>query len=350
VKKILFLLLICFSIIQPNFASDDFIVSNTTLGMAKAGLADSTSFTNPANVASREENAPSIITNFSLIEELALNQISSPLGYFQYPKMSMGASVYSNNLALSINIDSYLEDREYNGELLSYTGYNRFSLIFDWGYRINDINVGMRLQGGSISKRSNFELRDNYLLLLDYIVNSFFSSYTSVPNSDFFSLGFSIKYNFLDNLSFAYMIESDVDLNIDSSQKDLISYLKDSSFGFTYTSDKYSEFNQLNTFVYINSIDIAYIANPLKRELRIGGKVKLQLGNYNSISLRAGYYERKPTISDLFEIDTNLGISTFALAYENIDLSIVANVSIPINSYFDLNNGITFGINGMFKF
>lgn len=349
-KKVLIGFFVFSLFINSIYSSDGTITLNNSLSSVNESIADSEGFANPANLADRDDTSPSLITTFSFLQELKYNQLSTTLGYFQYPKMSMGATVYGTNLGLSINIDSYLEDREYDGDSLNYTGYNRFSIQLDWGYKINDFNFGMRVQGGSVSKRNNFELRSNYLFIPDYIVNTFFSSYTQVANSDFFSLAFSLKFNPYNNLSIAYLTDSNVDLTNETNTNEIISYLKASSIGITYKSNKYNQSNQLNTFVYKGSLDVVYIGESEKRELRLNAEMKMQLANNDSFSIRVGYYEPKVAINDLFVFDFDYGISSYALSYENNDLSIIGIMNLPIISYSDLNNGIEFGINAMFKF
>ncbi|MGD1821712.1 MAG: hypothetical protein ACPKM0_02990 [Pleomorphochaeta sp.] len=347
-KLLLILLLSCF--LDQVFSSDVLILSTNSIGMANAGLADSESFISPTYLTDRDENSPSVITTFSFLEELTLDELSTPYGYFQYPELDMGATVYGTNLGLTLNIDNYLEDREYDEDYLSYTAYNQFTIQLDWGYKINNFDLGMRVKASSISKRTNFDLRTNYLFLADYIVNTFFSNYTSVSDSDFFSLGLAFKYNVNDNFSFAYYSESDLDLTSNSNTNELLSYLESSSVGITYISNKYTITNQLNPLVYKICIDTVYLGDPTNRELRIGNEIKMQLGNNNNLAFRFGYYEPKDTISDFFSFDISQGTTTFALSYDNLDFSIVGDFEIPVESYSDLDNGITFGISSNFYF
>ncbi len=344
-KKII-TLLILLSFVSGVFASSEEIVSQSILGMGKAGLADVSSNANPANIANRTEEDPSLRTYFSFQEDLEADLLSSDLGFFQYPTMSMGVQIYGSNLSLTLNNDSYLEDREYTSDGLEYTGYSKFILQLDWGYKINSVNFGMRLKGGSVSRRTNFELRSNLFFIPDYIVNTFFSNYSSLSNYDFFSLGFALMFKANDNLTLAIMSDSDLDLS--SSDDTLYSYLQGTSLGATFTSNLYTSTNQLNPFVYKFSIDILDIGDEDNRELRFGNEIKLQLSNDNSIAFRAGYYEDKETIADLFTFSDE-GVTTYAVAYDSSDYAASLLFYLPVASYSDFND-FTLGINFEFRF
>ncbi|MDC7250516.1 MAG: hypothetical protein PQJ49_11420 [Sphaerochaetaceae bacterium] len=344
--KRVILVLMFLSFMSGAFASSEEILSLSILGMGKAGLADVSSNSNPANIASRSEDDPSLRTYFSIQEDLEIDELSSSLGFFQYPTMRLGAQVYGSNLSLTLNNDSYLEDREYTSDGLEYTGYNKFILQLDWGYKINNFDFGMRLKGGSVTRRSNFELRSNFFFLTDYIVNTFFSNYTSLSNSDFFSLGFALRFNANDNLSLAIMSDSDLDLS--SSDDTIYSYLQGISLGATYTSNLYTSTNQLNPFVYKFSIDILDIGDEDNRELRFGNEIRMQLSNNNSIAFRAGYYEDKETIADLFTF-SDKGVTTYAIAYDSNDYAASLLLYVPIDSYSDFND-FTIGLSFEFRF
>ena len=346
-KVFIFLSLILFS--TSIYAAEVNIESLNTLGMGKADLADVSGVSNPANLGSRVDTDPLLITYFSIMQNLSPDELSTPLGYFQYPYMSMGVIAYGTNLGLTLNIDSYLDHRVYHNDILNYTGYNQFTIQLDWGYRLSNFDFGMRVKGGSAAERRNFELRDNIFFLSDYIVNTFFSEYETVADSEFFNLGFSIRLNILNNFSMAFYSESDVDLS-STSDNNLISYLKASSLGFTYFTNKYSRNNQLNPFVYKFSLDLVELGDVDKRELRLGAEMKLQLGNNNSLALRAGYYEPKATIGDIFMLDLEKRTSTYALVYDSKDFGIAMVLSLPMISFTDINNGLTLGVNSTFKF
>lgn len=345
-KIILGLTIILF--LTPLYSSEQDIISQNTLGMGNAGLADVSGVSNPANLGSRGEGAPSLITDFTFMESLKPNLITSPIGLFQYPTISMGVTVFGTNLSLALNIDSSLEDREYYDSILHYTGYNKFTLQLDWGYRLNSFDFGMRLKGGSSTQRNNFELRDNVFFIPDYIVNSFLSTYYPLSGSDFFSLGFALRLNVSSNLSAAIMSESDLDLS--TSSDNITSYLKGASLGFTYISNIYTSTNRLNTFVYKASIDLIKIGDADNRELRMGNELKMQLGDNRSLAFRAGYYETKETIAKIFTFNSDEGVSTFAFAYNSNDFDLSLSLFLPIKSYVDLDNGFTVAFNSKFRF
>ncbi len=346
-KKKLIVFLILSFIIFPLYSNSNSIISTKTLGMGKAGIADLDSFYNPANLNNRDDNSPVVVGNFSIKSDIDVSLISTYFGFFQYPNLSLGTTVYSQNLGLSLNLDNFIEDRNINNNILNYTAYNRFTLQLDWGYEYKDLEFGMSISGGSISKRSNFDLRLNYLFVSDYFVNIFFSNYSSISDSNFFSLTLSLSYELNENLRLAYL--SDVDVDINSTDNVFFSYLKASSLAINYKSNKYSTNNQLNTFVYKYSIDLVNIGDSSSRELRMGGEIKIQIGNDNTIAFRAGYHELKPTIADIFLLDLSIAESTYAIAFENEKLSLVANINIPIESYSDLNNGLSVTLNALIE-
>ncbi len=349
-KKIILSLLLFISL-SSLYSTQVNVVSQNTLGLGGANLADLSGVSNPANLGKRGENDPSLITYFSLNERLYPGNFSTPLGFFQYPNMNMGVTVFGTNLSLTIDLENSLEDRSYSNNLLSYTGYNRFLLQLDWGYELNDIiDFGMRVKGGSTVERKNFELRENFFFIPDYIVNSFFSTYTPVSDSDFFSLAFALRLNLFNNLCIAIMSESNLDLSTNSSTNNITTYLKEASFGLTYISNIYSLENKLNPFVYKASLDLVYIGDSINRELRFGNELKMQLANNNSISLRVGYFEKKDTIAKIFVFDKNEGVSTYALAYNNSSFGISGFLYLPLISFSDLDNGFTIGINTIFRF
>jgi len=350
VKKIILSLLLVLSL-SPLYSTQINVVSQNTLGLGNANLADLSGFSNPANLGKRDENDSSLITYFSLNERLYPSNFSMPLGFFQYPNMDMGVTVFGTNLSLTIDLKNSLDDRSYNNNILSYTGYNRFLLQLDWGYELNDvIDFGMRLKGGSTVERKNFELRENFFFIPDYIVNSFFSTYTPVSDLDFFSLAFALRLNFSNNLSLAIMSESNLDLSTNSNRNNITTYIKGASFGLTYISNIYSIENKLNTFVYKASLDLVNIGDSINRELRFGNELKMQLANNNSVSLRIGYFEKKDTIAKVFIFDKNEGVSTYALTYNNPSFGISSFLYLPLASFSNLENGFTIGINTIFRF
>lgn len=342
----LFLLLITPSL----FSAGVEIIPYASQGMGKAGLADKSVSINPSNIINRKEIDSSLKTYFSIEQDYYRDELSKPIGLFQSPSMRLGAEVFGTNLSLTLNLENFLDSREYSAssEKLSYNGYNRFLLQLDWSFEIEEINFGMRVKGGSVSKRANFELRDNLLLIPDYIVNTFFSKYNIEPNSDFFSLGFASQIDFNDNFSLALMSESD--LNLYASEDSVISYLKGISIGGTFESDIYSESNQLNAFVYKVSLDLVNIGNPLNREVRIGNEIKMELGNNNSVAFRFGYYENKPTIAKIFLVDSEKAISTFAFSYNSLNFDSSLILSIPFKTYYKRNNGLNIGVNAVIRF
>ncbi len=346
-KKLILSLCIILLFSIPLFAEST-LISQNTLGMGGASLADVSGDTNPANLASRGIDSPTLITYFTLMQTLTPNLIDTPLGFFQLPTTSLGAKVFGTNLGLTLNIDSSLEDRSYSDSILHYTGYNKFTLQLDWGYRISNFDFGMRIKGGSSNQRNNFELRANLFFLPDYLVNTLLSKYYPVGDSEFFTLGFAIRLNIYDNLTLAILSESDLELN--SSSDNLSSYIKNFSVGFTYISDKYSEKNRLNPLIYKASFDLVKIGDSDNRELRFGNELKLQLGNDSYLALRAGYYEQKETLAKIFVFDGSKGVSTFALAYDINYFGISTSLIIPIKSYLDLDNGITLALNSIFRF
>jgi len=337
VRKKLIVLFIISIIIIPLYSNSTSIISTKTLGMGKAGIADLNSF----------DNSPIVIGNFSINSDIDVSLISTNFGFFQYPNLSMGTTIYSKNLGLTLNLDNFIEDRSIDNNILNYTAYNRFTLQLDWGYKYKDVELGMRISGGSISKRSNFDLRLNYLFVTDYFVNIFFSNYSNINDSNFFSLAIAASYEISENLRVSYL--SDVDVDINSTDNVVFSYLKASSLALNYKSNKYSLNNQLNPFVYKYSIDLVDIGDANNRELRMGAEIKMQLGNDNNIALRVGYYELKPTIADIFLVDFSIGVSTYAFAFENEELSFVGNINIPIESYSDINNGISVTLNTLIE-
>lgn len=331
------------------FANEVDILSLSLVGLGRAGIADVSVWYNPANLANRSESDPSIITYFTIDEQVNLDEINTTLGFFQYPSMIMGVQFFGSNLSLTLNLETSLEDREYYDDALHYIGYNTFLLQLDWGYKLNVVDFGMRLKGGSIAKRGNFEIRNNLFFLSDYIVNTFFSEYTTLDSSDFFSLSFALRFDIFENLSFALLSESDLDLT-ESTTNNVISYLKETSLGFTYVSNTYSDTNELNNLLYKISIDLVKIGDPDYREFRIGNELKLELSNNKSLALRVGYYELKPVFTDIFKIDSDLGNSTYALVYSTNNLSLSLDFIVPINTYTDLSNGFSIGFNSIFSF
>lgn len=345
-RKKIILVVILFMVFMPLY-SNSTIISSKTLGMGKSGIADIDSYYNPANLNYRDENSPTVVGLFSISSDIDVSLLTDNFGFFQYPNLSMGVTIYSQNLGLTVNLDNYLENRVNTGSTLSYDAYNRFTLQLDWGYEYNEIDFGLRLKGGSISKRSNFDLRLNYLFVPDYFVNIFFSNYSAVADSDFFSFALAFCYDVNSNLRFSYL--SDVDVDISSTEDVFFSFLKGSSFAITLKSNEYSETNQLNNFVYKGSLDIVYIGDNANRELRIGGEIKLHLKNDNTVAFRAGYYESKSTIADLFMLDLSEGVTTYALVFDNNDISFIGYLNIPIETFSDINNGLSVSLNALIE-
>lgn len=329
IKKLLCMITLFFVTINLYSAQNLSIFENVS-SYSRADLANIEDDFNPANLGFRNEKSSIFKTYILFRDDYELNYNAS---YLHSPKSTISATFYGQNLSLTFKAENYLVNRTVNTSSIDYVGRIRYLLQLDWGFEYKDVSIGMRLKGGSELERGNFSLRTNYLAIPDYIVNTFFSRYVTRTDSQFFNFGFGLIYRPLDNLSFSLTTDSNFSSTGGIDNYNIFYYLKDISIGFSYITDKYSKQDELNLFRYKLSSSFLNMGDNDYREVNLSNEFMFQISRDFVVSFMFGMYEQKPSIINLFSVDSHKANTTYGLSldWKNYDLNISTNI--PFSFY-----------------
>jgi hypothetical protein len=296
-------------------------------------ISDGNGTLNPANLGYRDEDSKTF-DSFLLFDDIyGSDNVGS---YLQYPESRLGATFYGTNLSLSLEVNNYLTERDEDDEenVISYKGFSKYSVGIDWGYKFGDLALGLSINGGSQSIKSDFELRSNAFALSDYVVETFFSRYQTVSSSQFFNLGFGGRYEFDNRIAIAFISEGEFDVNSSSiTDIDLSEYFSSLCIGISDISAQYSFAGELNPVRVKFFADMLYIGDNDNRETRISSEFRFQLSKDFYSSLYLGLQEQQPALIDIFSIDPEEAKSHYGLAFNWSKYNLLLNVSVPFEFY-----------------
>jgi hypothetical protein len=301
-------------------------------------ISDKSGSLNPANLSYRDEDSSNFDYFILFDDSYNNNNVAS---YLQKPESIIGATFYGTNLSLSLEANNYLDDREelVDEGIVKYKGYSKYSLGIGWGYKFGNLALGLSINGGSQSIKSDYELRSNGFAISDYLVESFFSSYQTLTASQFFNVGFGGRYEFQDKVAVAFISDGEIAVNSSSiTDLDLSSYFGRLCLGISGISDEYSFAGELNLLRIKFYGDMLFVGDNENRETRINSEFRFQLSKVFYASIYLGLQEKQPAFVDIFSLDSDKATTHFGLDFNWNNYNILFNVAIPAEYYSGSND------------
>ena len=286
--------------------------------MGSAGVALSTSpssfFYNPALLyASVREKGFFTLTG-SYHDSIRVanfrDHVQNPL--MQKPFTHLSVSFSGNNVALTLQNQISLTDRNDESEYTSYSGLNHTLLQLDWAIGRSVFAFGVNVKALAVSERDPIDIR-NDRILADFVVQTSLGRFDLVESEALISVGFGLLLDYdwfkmgitSDNFAYAQGSES-LQISVDEIYKAL-------DWGFSFSTPTYDSNNLLHLFKLQIALDLVDLGSEESRELRAGFDLKLQLLPTWSVSLKSGYREKKGLLSNLLKIDVTEGTHTLGL-------------------------------------
>jgi hypothetical protein len=309
----------------------------STVGSASAGLAlisTTSSFANPASLYFRDITDSSFYVSGSYHDSIVpsnfTNGEANPL--LEAPVSDFCISFSGRSLALTLETQTSLDDRTVDTDSTSYVANASTLFQLDWAVGWRTVALGLSLRAISYSERSPVIVRDSHTVT-DYFVGTVLGKYEKLEDASLVSVGLGLLLNYdwfkmgLTSDAFAYA-EGDDSLSISSE-----SLFKTLRWGFAFSSPTYDRSNQLNLFKVESALDLCDIGDSDTREIRFGMDLKLQLLPFYSVSLKTGYRETKPSLSNFFGIVPENGSHTIGISAELDRFAIDLATSIPLELY-----------------
>jgi hypothetical protein len=308
-----------------------------TAGSGSAGLAltsYASSFANPAALYFRNVEDSSFYVSTQYGDEFDSGSFENdePNPLIQNPVSDLCVSFSGSNLALTIQAQTTLSDRTVSGDSTYYTATSETLFQLDWAIGRRNLAFGLSFRAVSFSERDDIEISDDRTLG-DYFVETVLGRYDVLENEAIVSAGMGLLLNYdwfkvaVCSDAFAYA-QGDDSLEISSE-----SLFKTFCWGFGFSSPTYDSNNQLNLFKVESALDLIDIGDQDSRELRFGVDLKLQLLPFWSVSLKTGYREMKPDLTDFFAFDPENGTHTLGLSVQLNKTTIDLACSIPVEWY-----------------
>ncbi|WP_320130556.1 hypothetical protein [uncultured Sphaerochaeta sp.] len=314
----------------------------SSIGSGSAGLAlisAASSLANPAALYYRGIDNSSLYVsgsyNDTIVPSNFSNNEANPL--LEAPISNFCVSFSGSNLALTFETKSSLTDRIVDIDGTSYVANSSTLFQLDWAVGTSTLAFGLSLRAVSYSERSPVEIRSDHLLG-DYFVETILGKYETLEDESTISAGLGLLLNYdwfkmgVTSDSFAYSKGGNA-LAISSE-----SLFKTLDWGFALSSPVYDRTNQLNLFKFEAAMDLCNIGDADTREVRFGADLKLQLLPYWSVSLKTGYRETKPTLTDFFAVVPSNGVHTLGLSVLLNRFSLDLACAIPLEWYIGTRN------------
>ncbi len=256
--------------------------------------------------------------------------LQNPL--MQNPFTNLSISFSGNNVALTLQTQVSLNEREDLPGLTRYRGLNHTLFQLDWATGKSFFAFGVNVKALAVSERNPVDIRADRTLS-DFAVQTLLGKFETLENRAFISVGLGLL---LDYEWFAMGITSDnfaYALGSDSLQVSFDEIYKTLDWGFSFNTPTYDSNNLLHLFKLQAVLDLVDLGSEDTRELRTGFDLKIQLLPTWSVSLKSGYREKKKLPSDLLKIDITRGTHTLGLAAQLGAFTIDLGCEIPMEWY-----------------
>ncbi|NBK21781.1 MAG: hypothetical protein EOM68_07130 [Spirochaetia bacterium] len=333
------LVLVCMALGISSLFSYPLLQSERgTIGMGSTGVALSSSpssfFYNPALLYAsvREKGFFTLTGSYhdSIRPANFRDQVQNPL--MQNPFSHLSVSFSGNNVALTLQSQVSLEDRQEISGLTRYRGRNHTLLQLDWAIGRSVFAFGVNVKALSVSERNPLDIR-NDRILADFFVQTSLGRFELLESEALISVGFGLLLDYdwfkmgITSDTFASALGSDpLQISADEIYKSL-------DWGFSFSTPTYDSNNLLHLFKLQGALDFVDLGSEESRELRTGFDLKLQLLPQWSVSLKSGYREKKKLPSDLLKFDITEGTHTLGLGARLGAFTIDLAFEIPIDWY-----------------
>ncbi len=259
-------------------------------------------------------------------------QTGQPCAFLQKPVLGLDLSFAGRNLALTIKLDNQLENRTPGVSSAMYNAYYYSLIQIDLAFGYRNFGIGAFLRGGNRSVRENIVISGNNSFL-DYLTQSLFERYSAVEGSEFFNIGLGLQLNY-DWVSMGVCTETLVMArgaeSVVFSGNGIFSTL---TCGISFRTPTYTRDNQLSMVVLESACDFYHLGDDETRAVHIGAELMFQLLPSWSVSLRTGYVETKPKLTQMFTFVADNVRQTFGLgaALDKFNVDFVCEV--PVRWY-----------------
>ncbi len=333
------LVLVCMALcINSLFSSPLLQTERGTIGMGSAGVALSASpssfFYNPALLYASIRDKGFFTLSGSYHDSIRpanfRNNVQNPL--MQNPFTHLSVSFSGNNVALTIQNQVSLNDREDFSDFTRYDGLTHTLLQLDWATGRSFFAFGLNVKALAVSARNSIDIR-NDSILADFVVQTSLGKFETLDSEAFISVGIGLLLDYdwfkmgIASDNFAFALGSDpLQISADEIYKTL-------DWGFSFSTPTYDSNNLLHLFRFQCALDLVDLGSEDTRELRTGFDLKLQLLPTWSVSLKSGYREKKALPSDLLKLDFTQGTHTLGLSAQLGAFTIDIACEIPIDWY-----------------
>lgn len=339
-KRILFLLLVCFSCPALLFAAHEQPFGDLRAqGMGGAGVALTGSYSsfplNPAALHVQKETVFRLSSGWAESIVPSSYEAAEPIWWMQKPASLLDFMVNSNHVALSLGLGYSLDDRRVTEgkETVEFDAYNDSLLQLSAAYGWEHFSIGMQARGGNALIRPQISIQEESAVI-DYLANTYLERYQSAPDTRYFSVGAGVL------LSYQWIsigMKSDSVFVMDYETNELALRLTDVldelSIGLACTSPVYTKDNELRRVVANGAFDVTDIGGS-EASVRTGVEVKVQLSNDYWIAVRGGYAERRGDSESLFALDGS-GTASCALAAQLVSVTIDLVAVFPVRHTSD---------------
>jgi hypothetical protein len=329
--------MLCLFCVSSGFAYTQQFGSlrNQAMGGAGVALADDpiSFYMNPASLYFQEEGL--FLISGSHGDRIAPSAFKNgePVPLLQEPVTGFGALFSSRFLALSLELQYSLIQRD--DSLLDSAGYvalNASKIQLNAAYGWRNISLGFFARGGNVLKRTNINIsRDSPFI--DYFKQTYFEQYRDYEDQ-FFSTGagFLITYQWI---SMGFVTQSLFEMDYASNELvlEMASVFDKLAIGIAFSTPMYNVSNELNLLALSLVMDVSNIGDDEQRLLSLGAEMNIQLLPEYSVSLRAGYRERRTEIASIFTLNGDLGHTTYGIGARINRFEVEGLVEVPLSFY-----------------
>lgn len=150
-------------------------------------------FANPAALTFSKESDGTFLMSVNYYDEQypALYERGEKLSFFNTADSSVTVSFGGRNVQLTAALGFDLENRQYNGSMLTFDMLYKMHFQLDAAYSIGPVSGGVRLKGGSSLIRDEKKIDSAG----DIFSNFFFSEFESMNDSEYFSIGAGLMWH-----------------------------------------------------------------------------------------------------------------------------------------------------------
>lgn len=314
------------------------------IGMGSSGVAlasaPSSFFFNPALlfIRDREKNFFTLSGSYHDSIQGANFRSNLPKPLLNNPFTHLSVSFIGNNVALTLQNQVSLNEREALNGFVRYRGETHTLLQLDWATGRSFFAFGLNIKALAVSERNPLDISYDRLLS-DFIVQTSLGKFESVESEAFISvgIGFLLDYEWFrmgvasETFAFAQGSES-LQISADTILKTL-------DWGFSLSTPTYDSDNILHLFKLQTALDFVDLWSEDSREIRMGLDLKLQLLPSWSVSIKSGYREHKKQLRDLLGFDFPKGVHTLGLSAQLGAFTFDLAFAIPITLYLGKPDG-----------